>query len=51
MTWFGHAAGADVDGETDADERLSELDGLVMTDLLEDEETGEDEGQDRPEQR
>ena len=39
MTWFGHAASADLEGETDADERLSELDGLVLTDLLE----GEDE--------
>ena len=39
-SWFGHAAGADLDGETDADERLGELDGLVLTDLLEDE--GED---------
>ena len=39
ITWFGHAASADVEGETDADERLSELDGLVLTDLLE----GEDE--------
>ena len=36
-TWFGHAAGADLDGETDADERLLELDGLVLTDLLADE--------------
>jgi len=35
MTWFGHAASADLEGETDADERLSELDGLVLTDLLE----------------
>jgi len=35
MTWFGRAASADVEGETDADERLSELDGLVLTDLLE----------------
>ena len=39
VTWFGHAASADLEGETDADERLSELDGLVLTDLLE----GEDE--------
>jgi hypothetical protein len=36
LIWFGNAANADVDGETDADERLSELDGLVMVDLLED---------------
>lgn len=36
LTWFGHAANADLEGETDADERLAELDGLVLTDLLED---------------
>ena len=53
LTWFGQAANADVDGETDADERLSELDGLVLTDLLgddEDEDDDDDEGgeQDRP---
>jgi hypothetical protein len=41
LTWFGHAANADLEGETDADERLAELDGLVLTDLLEGE--GEDE--------
>jgi len=35
LTWFEHASSADVDGETDADERLEELDGLVLTDLLE----------------
>lgn len=40
MTWFGHAAEADVEGATDADERLSELNGLVLTDVLED--TGDD---------
>jgi len=39
VTWFEHAASADLEGETDAEERLSELDGLVLTDLLE----GEDE--------
>jgi hypothetical protein len=39
MSWFGHAANADFDGETDAGERLSELDGTVLVDLLE----GEDE--------
>jgi len=38
LTWFGHAANADLDGETDAADRLSELDGLVMVDLLEDDE-------------
>src|SRR5674476_1276687 len=49
LTWFGHAASADLEGETDADERLSELDGLVLTDLLEgedDEEFGDDEADD-----
>ena len=39
VSWFEHAASADLEGETDAEERLSELDGLVLTDLLE----GEDE--------
>jgi hypothetical protein len=34
--WFGHAASADLGGETDAGERLAELDGLVLTDLLDD---------------
>ena len=34
-TWFAHAVDADETGETDADERLAELDGVVMTDLLE----------------
>lgn len=45
LTWFGHAASADLEGVTDAEERLSELDGLVLTDLLEgeDEEDYEDE--------
>ncbi len=49
LAWFGHAANADVDGGTDADERLSELDGLVMTDLLDDENADADGDQpDRP---
>ena len=50
VTWFGHAADADVDGATDADERLSELNGLVLTDVLEDDGSGEntdDAGPDR----
>jgi predicted negative regulator of RcsB-dependent stress response len=34
LTWFAHAAKADIDGETDAEERLSERDGVVLTDLL-----------------
>jgi tetratricopeptide (TPR) repeat protein len=36
--WFAKAADADPDLETDAVERLTELDGVVMTDLLEGEE-------------
>ncbi len=46
LTWFGHAASADVEGETDADERLAELDGLVLTDLLEDDEDEDGLGED-----
>ena len=38
-TWFGHSADADVDGATDADERLAELNGLVLTDVLDDDES------------
>lgn len=33
--WFARAAAADVDGQTDAEDRLAELDGFEMTDLLE----------------
>lgn len=32
VTWFGHAAEADQSGETDADERLAELDGVTFSD-------------------
>lgn len=35
--WFARAVDADASGETDAADRLDELDGLVMTDLLADE--------------
>ena len=42
--WFARAADFDDDGETDASDRLAELDGIVMVDLLEDED--EDEGDD-----
>ncbi|WP_141776919.1 tetratricopeptide repeat protein [Phycicoccus sp. SLBN-51] len=35
--WFSRAADADDEGETDAADRLAELDGVVMVDLLEDE--------------
>jgi hypothetical protein len=34
--WFGHAASADIDGETDADERVEELDGITVDDLARD---------------
>jgi tetratricopeptide (TPR) repeat protein len=46
-TWFSHAAGADLSGETDAGERVVELDGLVLTDLLDDQDAGAD-GPDQP---
>ena len=46
LTWFGHAASADLEGETDAEERLEELDGMVLTDLLE----GDDEDDEYGEQ-
>ena len=49
LTWFGHAASADLEGETDADERLSELDGMVLTDLLEGEDAEEYEDEDEDE--
>ena len=42
LIWFGHAADADLEGETDAGDRLSELDGLVMIDLLPDEDGDKD---------
>jgi hypothetical protein len=55
LIWFGHAANADLEGETDAGERLSELDGLEMVDLLrdEDDDDHEDDGRDTggPDQR
>jgi tetratricopeptide (TPR) repeat protein len=40
--WFARAAEADPDGETDAAERLLELDGLVLEDLSTDEDDDED---------
>jgi len=36
LIWFGHASNADLEGETDAGERLSELDGVEIIDLQED---------------
>ena len=45
--WFARAADFDDDAETDAADRLAELDGIVMTDLLEGEpDSDEDEFQD-----
>lgn len=40
-TWFGKAAAVDENGETDADERLDELEGFVLVDLM-DAESGDD---------
>ena len=45
--WFSRAADADTDGETDAADRVDELDGIVFDESdaeLEDDEDGEDEG-------
>ena len=49
LIWFGHAANADLEVETDAAERLSELDGTVLVDLLQDDDEEPDAG--RPGQR
>jgi hypothetical protein len=40
--WFARAADADDELETDAAERLAELDGVILTDLLEGEEDDAD---------
>lgn len=40
--WFARAADFDDEGETDAADRLAELDGIVMVDLLEGEEEDKD---------
>src|SRR5690348_18206823 len=45
--WFARAAAVDEELETDASERLAELDGISFTDLLEGEDEDLDEGQDR----
>jgi len=42
---FARAADADTGGETDAAERLDELDGIELEDLAEDEDEAEDEGE------
>jgi tetratricopeptide (TPR) repeat protein len=41
--WFGRAAEADTYGETDADDRLDELDGIEFEDLADDEQDPDDE--------
>jgi hypothetical protein len=51
LTWFTHAANADLDGETDAGERLSELDGLELIDLSEADEDGDSRDTDGPDHR
>jgi tetratricopeptide (TPR) repeat protein len=43
--WFARAADADEDLQTDASERLAELDGVVLTDLLGEEDEADDEDQ------
>ena len=40
--WFARAADADDELETDAADRLAELDGVVLTDLLDGEEDDDD---------
>jgi len=45
LVWFARAADSDQDGETDAEERLAELQGIVITDLDED---ADDNGGDAP---
>ncbi|MCH8613183.1 tetratricopeptide repeat protein [Arsenicicoccus dermatophilus] len=42
VEWFHRAAQSDKDAETDADERLAELEGFTFTDLLEGEEDDEE---------
>lgn len=45
--WFGRAVDADLDLETDAPERLEDLDGVVHTDLLDDGDDGDNDENDR----
>ncbi|HEV7145464.1 MAG TPA: hypothetical protein VGN48_00560, partial [Pedococcus sp.] len=44
--WFSRAAIVDEDLETDASERLAELDGIAFTDLLDDGDDGDDDRND-----
>ena len=40
MTWFGRSADADREGDTDAAERLAELEGFSFAEIAEDDEAG-----------
>jgi hypothetical protein len=40
MTWFGRSADADREGDTDAAERLAELEGFTFAEIPEDDEAG-----------
>jgi len=40
--WFAHAAQADHDGETDAEERYNELDGLFLVDMEDEDDEADD---------
>ena len=51
LIWFAHAANADFDGETDAGERLSELDGTVLVDLLDGQDDDQGEAMGGPDQQ
>ncbi|HWC22059.1 MAG TPA: hypothetical protein VG502_07135 [Flexivirga sp.] len=42
--WFAKAIDADVDGQTDAAERVDDLDGLVLIDALDDDEMADETG-------
>ncbi|MGN6600760.1 MAG: hypothetical protein ACTHMW_15955 [Actinomycetes bacterium] len=42
LQWFERAADVDLEGETDADDRVAELQGFVITDLEDEDEDGEE---------
>ncbi|MGN6301523.1 MAG: hypothetical protein ACTHN8_10585 [Angustibacter sp.] len=48
LAWFARAADSDLDGQTDADERLAELQGLDITDLAAADDELDDELDDGP---
>jgi tetratricopeptide (TPR) repeat protein len=47
LVWFAQAADSDQDGETDAEEQLADLQGIVITDLAEDDDEVDDEDEDQ----